>query len=150
MSAHQWWAVVLVLATVTAVFLLAWSAACRWHRVGARVDRLSDPRLLPSEQSPFRDVTNITRARERAAKDAVAWEEDAMHFYGASQTGQPFDLPAALAPVYGPWPVDTGPLIIPSELAATEADLGRKVRGWIAETDWLIEQGEQQIPRRWR
>ena len=53
-------------------------------------------------------------------------------------------------PSYGRFPVDTGPLFIASEDAATKADLHRSIQQAINETNWLIGQGEQQIPERWR
>ena len=46
---------------------------------------------------------------------------------------------------YGPFPVDTGPLLIVSETTAAGADLARWARGAVSETDWLIEAGEREI-----
>lgn len=63
---------------------------------------------------------------------------------------EPFDLPDALAAVYGPFPVDTGPLLILSEHDAAKADLNRSTQQAISETDWLIGEAEAKIPPRWR
>ena len=53
-------------------------------------------------------------------------------------------------PSYGQFPVDTGPLLIMSELSSAGDAIGRDVRRSAREAEWLIEQGEQRIPGRWR
>ena len=53
-------------------------------------------------------------------------------------------------PAYGPFPADTGPLLIVGRVDALGAAVLRDTRQAIAETEWLIEQGEQLLPERRR
>jgi hypothetical protein len=59
---------------------------------------------------------------------------------------------AALPPPasYGRFPVDTGPLLIVSELSSAGEAIGRDVRRAAREAEWLIEQSERLLPERRR
>ena len=61
----------------------------------------------------------------------------------AGREAEPFDLPEALATVYGPFPVDTGPLLILSDKTAANAALEREIRA-------MGDEAEGKIPPRWR
>ena len=54
------------------------------------------------------------------------------------------------APSYGRFPVDTGPLLIAGRVQASGDAVLRDTRRAIAETEWLIGEGERRLPERWR
>jgi hypothetical protein len=63
----------------------------------------------------------------------------------AERLADPAPLPGEV-----PFPVDTGPLLIVSELTSAGEAIGRDVRRAAAEAEWLIKQGERRIEPRWR
>lgn len=140
-----WWALVIfVTALVTFLGIAALTSE-------PRVPQLADPAPLPGELP--------TAGRF----DADWWPDPG-----------PFDLPRTLAALgeicdqcghepgwcrcpccqaharYGPFPVDTGPLLHLSETTAANVELDRWTQARIAETDWLCAEAEEKIPPRWR
>ena len=91
-----------------AVFALGWQGCLHWTD---RVTRLADPAPLPSE------FVSLPRAG---------------YFAGAADPG--FELAAS----YGPFPADTGPLLLWGEKASANDALAREVR-------WMIEEAHRRI-----
>lgn len=124
------WFLVIFLTALTA--MLGTAALLNWwtdrtNRVP--LARLADPAPLPGELSR---AGRLRLDHLPATGPSGPWLEP-----------EPFDLPDMLAAVYGPWPVDTGPLLILSDKAAANAALEREIRQRCAEA-------EAKIPPRWR
>lgn len=132
-----WWFLVIFLTALAVMLGTAWLTGR-----GERIPRPADPAPLPS---------TMTRALPRAGRfDADWWPDPGAGFISRNDGTHiewrghaPFDLLDALAAVYGPFPADTGPLLILSEKMAANVALEREIRQRCVEA-------EAKIPPRWR
>lgn len=79
----------------------------------------------------IRDNRQRRRAMARRAHPIYrqAWEEEIMRFYGAAYREPP---------AYGPFPADTGPLLIISEAMAANDALEREIQAMIEAAERII------------